>query len=141
MENILRHFIFLISTMIEKVKFVVIYLAISLAKSEAQLSNILFKPAYNVLNALSGNIENNNEFSQQTSNYHQAPNYQSIPNHGSNYQPQSNYQSSSTACGGYWSYQNDYSGKSGLITIPNPSYTQNELKVSLTIPVQLNSVS
>lgn len=129
--------------MIEKVKFVVIYLAISFIKTDAQFGNI-FKPAYNVINALTGNAgsaENNNGFSQQNVNYHQAPNYQSIPNRGSNYQPQNNYQSSSSACGSYWSYINDHNGKSGLITITNPSYTQNELKVSLSIPVQLNSVS
>lgn len=63
----------------------------------------------------------------------QLPNYRSI----SNRQTDNNNQPSTSACQDYWSYQNDYNGITGLVKIPNPSYSQNVLKISLSLPVRL----
>lgn len=59
--------------------------------------------------------------------YHQTP--QEIPD-----------QLASTACDDYWTYQSNYNGPYGLITIPNPDYIKTVLRVTLTIAVQLSPV-
>lgn len=163
--------------MIINVKFLVICYVINLTKVELQLTNGILRPAFNVLNTLTGNYfnpdSNNRQSSssgqlddrfsandyvssenrnsqpvshniyfpsnkkigsnQQTPDHQQLSNYRSI----SNRQTENNNQPATSACQGYWSYQNDYNGITGLVTIPNPSYSQNVLRISLSIPVRL----
>lgn len=96
---------------------------------QAQLSQILsrFIPQSDYF------INDNNE-NQQTS-----PNYQQ--NSFNNLQPQ--YQSSGDfgSCSNFWSYQNDQYGSYGLVTIPNPNYNKNVLKIILSLAAQLPSVN
>lgn len=54
-----------------------------------------------------------------------------------NVQSRSNLQP--TVCAGYWSYQHDKNnGNSGLLTIPKPSHTQNDVRITLSLPVRLH---
>lgn len=71
---------------------------------------------------------------QQTPNNQlKLPSYRSI----SNRQTDVIDEPATSACGGYWSYRNDNNGVTGLVKIPNPSYTQNVLKIGLSLPVRL----
>lgn len=84
--------------------------------------------ANNFYNALTGNWNGNRGSDQSEPEY-----YQTDYNYG--------YQgSSSTSCDAYWSYQNDYYGKFGFLSIPNPDYRKSVVKVVLSVAARLNSV-
>lgn len=116
-----------------------IVLVVSLAQADPQFSNIL-KPAYNFLNTLSGNDYQQGNQQQSPSYQTQYVQYQPESNYQSNYQPTSNYQTSSSACGSYWSYRSDSNGQFGLVTIPDPSYVKNVIRISLSLAARLPSV-
>lgn len=69
------------------------------------------------------------------------PSYQtSINNRETFTQPQS-FSSSSSSCNEYFSYQNDFNGQYGLVSIPVPSgSSQIHLKVKLSLAARLSSV-
>lgn len=121
---------------------------LNLGSSEPQFGSItgtILKPAINFINVLTGS-------DSQQSNYQSQPNYNSYTQ-STNYKPISNnYQSNSnnyqqppsnqvsSSCQRFWAYQNDYESY-GLLTIPNPDYVKNVLKIILSLAAQLPSVS
>lgn len=133
--------------------FVFVAVAISLGSCEPQFGPItgsILKPAINFINGLAGGDNGNQNESPQSSyvliepnynsqNYQQQSNYQPpANNYQTNYQPQSSNQISGS-CQSFWSYQNDYENW-GLLTIPNPDYRKNILKINLSLAAQLPSV-
>lgn len=84
-------------------------------------------------------------YKPQQANYQPQPSSYKPPRSSyqpqqSNYQPQqSNSQVSSGTCNNFWSYQFDRENY-GLITIPNPSYTKNELRIVLSLAARLQTV-
>lgn len=120
-------------------------------KIDAQLINEIYRSglaSYNLLNVATSGLTEvltgasrlfNYDWRQpriQQRNYYQQPqtNFQQ-----QNYQLQTNYQQSSS-CSSFFSYQIDQNEKFGVVTLPNPNYLKNELKIYLTVGVQLTSV-
>lgn len=137
---------------------------ISLAPVEPQLlsfSRNIFKPAINAFNVLTGRDDTNNDQigdsiqNQQSSNLrsqNQLPNYRTAsndyPTNSVNYrrqvyQPETKFRSysSSSPCGQFFTYQNEYGEKSGLLSIPNPDRKKNVVVLNLSLAAQLSSVS
>lgn len=114
-----------------------------------RLANIYNQDYYNNRNSVRNPpAEYREQVNYNTNRYRPAPSYQQAPS----YPPISNrileveepaqqtvVRSASSACGSYFSYQNEYNVKTGLIRIPNPSFTQNDLKIVLSLPIQLQS--
>lgn len=127
--------------------FLSVYLSVSLFVSgDPQLSNIILKPAENFFNALTGNYftESTNDGHNerpQSSNYRPSSNYNSNYQVEANYHQQPNYPTVTGSCSTFWSYNIDGNEKWGLLTLPNPSYTKNSLKVTLSLAAQLQTVS
>lgn len=140
----------------------------SLAPVVPQLESFsrnIFKPAINAFNVLTGrentnNLANNDQIgdsrqNQQSSNLrsqNQLPNYRTASNdYQTNsvnyrrqvYQPETNFRSysSSSPCGQFFTYQNEYGEKTGLLSIPNPDRKKNVVLLNLSLAAQLSSVS
>lgn len=135
----------------DKKAFLIFILLLNPSLSRSQLSDLFIKPAVNFANLLTGNYFNkdgNNERQPQSQNNqiinYEQPNYQTNHQPQSNYQPQQNYQPQpsyqSSMCDGLWSYQSDYTGNFGLLSIPNPSYEKNVLRITLSLAAKLSSV-
>lgn len=75
----------------------------------------------------------------QTQQYESPSNYQIQHNYQT--QPQASYQSSGGSCDGIFSYRSDYGGNYGLLSINNPDYSRNNLRVEMTLAARLSSVS
>lgn len=133
-------------------KAILIFISLlNLSLSQSQLRDIFIKPAVNFANLLTGNYfnENGNAERQPQSQNDQIINYER-PNYQTNHQPQKRYQPEqsyqpqpsyqSSLCDGLWSYQNDYNGNYGLLSIPNPSYEKNLVRITLSLAARLSSV-
>lgn len=148
---------------------VIIIINATLAHAEPQLGNI-FKPAIDLFSTLTGESEEPtryrpednfqsaptyyyHEYRPQRSSYQQSsyqePTYQQPRYQQNNQQPsyqrlqpeRSRYQEvSSGSCSDYWSYQFDTENY-GLLTIPNPNYSKNVLRIVLSLATQLQTVS
>ena len=119
-----------------QIKFFVVSSVLYFCGAQAQLGETLLRPAYNFINLLTGDyLTNNNEQNQQAM-YHRplvirrAEDSSDVPS----------YYQSASVCSNVWSYNSDQSGNFGLVTINNPDYNKNVLKIKLSLAARLQSV-
>jgi hypothetical protein len=92
---------------------------------------------------ISQNQENqyqNNPFLNFVSSGHQNNNYGNSGNSLNQNRPNLNNQEQYLTCDHYWSYQNDFNEKWGLITIPDPFYNKSILRITLSLAARLSTV-
>lgn len=81
------------------------------------------------------NPDKANNYEQLQTNYQQqAVNYQPQDNY---IQPRNNFQKPSSCCR-YFSYQTEQNEIFAIVTLPNPNYVRNELKVQMTLAAQVS---
>lgn len=119
---------------------------------ECQLTNILFRPAINFFNTLTGTGSNEDQTSERSSfqnfftttqkaQFQQSNNIPYQQSNNANYQQQNYNRNPSGSCNDIFSYQQDYSsGTYGKLTITNPNNGQNILEINLSLASRLQSV-
>lgn len=80
------------------------------------------QPQTNYLQPQTNYVQPQNNFQQARTNY---------------IQPQSSFQQSSS-CNNFFSYRTDQNEKFAIVTLPNPNYVKNELKVQMTLAAQVS---
>lgn len=98
-----------------------------------------FKPILDFLNPFSSEpISAYTKQGQGISNYRPGQSHQSLTDRAPEANDQLRSNSQPSVCTGYWFYQHDKNnGNSGLLKIPNPSRTQNDVRITLSLPFRL----
>lgn len=110
----------------------------ALVLSVVILNESFAKPQFGIFDQFS--TYQNNPFlnSQQrfSQNYYQDNDFHNQNQRSSNYET-----SSSSSCDSYWSYQNSFGTKSGLITIPDPYRPKSVIEIKLSLAARLSTVN